>query len=216
MDYIIYCEKQGISFRGHRDDATTDASSNRGNFIALLEFRAKTDSVLANFIEKAPKNARYTSKTIQNELIDVSGVYIREHTCLTSNRGKFFSIIADEVTDSSNNHTVLGVCHRIPDYNNVHNPVIKEVFYDFVQLERTNSEKVCEKLIECHTSRSIDFNKVRAQIYDTTSSMSPAVGGLHGRFKALYQKAMYLPCNVHILNLELQNATNKKRYRCYE
>ena len=129
----------------------------------MLEFRAKTDSVLANFIEKAPKNARYSSKTIQNELIDVCGDYIREHTCLTSNRGKFFSINADEVTDSSNNHTVLGVCHRILDYNNVHHPVIKEVFYDFVQLERTNSETVCEKLIECHTSRSIDLTKVRAQ-----------------------------------------------------
>ena len=35
VDCIIYCGKQGISFRGHRDDATTDASSNRGNFIAL-------------------------------------------------------------------------------------------------------------------------------------------------------------------------------------
>ena len=44
VDCIIYCGKQGISFRGHRDDATADTSSNRGNFIALLEFRAKTDA----------------------------------------------------------------------------------------------------------------------------------------------------------------------------
>ena len=80
VDCIIYCGKQGISFRGHRDDATTDASSNRGNFIALLEFRANTDSVLANFIEKAPKNARSTSKTIQNELIDVCGDYMHQRT----------------------------------------------------------------------------------------------------------------------------------------
>ena len=161
------------------------------------------------FIEKAPRNAIYTSKTIQNELIDVCGDYMKEHTCLSSNRGKFFSIIAD-VTDSSNNHTVLGVCHRILDYNNVHHPVIKEVFYDFVQVERTNSETVCEKLIECHTSRSIDLTKVRAQTYDTTSSMSSAVGGLHGRFKALYQKAIYLPYFKSLHKFELQNATSKK------
>ena len=116
---------------------------------------------------------------------------------MTSNRGKFFSIIADEVTDtcSSNNHTV---CHRILDYNHLHHPVIKEVVYDFVQLERTNSETVCEKLIECHTSRSIDLIKVQAQTYDTISSMSSAVGGLDGRIKALYQKAIYLPCNAHL------------------
>ena len=83
------------------------------------------------------------------------------------------------------------MCHRILDYTNFHHPVAKEVL---VQLERTNSKIACEKLIECHTSRSIDLTKVQ-QTYDTTSSMSSGRGGgggggggVHGRFKALYEK----------------------------
>ena len=65
VECILYCGKQGIALRGHRDDATADCSTNRGNFIALLEFRAKTDERLKSFMDKCPCNAQYTSKVIQ-------------------------------------------------------------------------------------------------------------------------------------------------------
>ena len=80
----------------------------------------------------------------------------------------------------------LGVCHRMLDVSNPKLPVVKEVFFDFVELERTNSENVCKKLFECYKSRSIDLEKVRGQTYDTTSSMSSVVNGVHGRFQAFY------------------------------
>ena len=80
---------------------------------------------------------------------------------------------------------------------------VKEAFFDFVQLERTNSETVCTKLVECYTSRNIDVNKVRAQTYDTTSSMSSSLNGVQGRFRSNYPMTMYLPCNAHILNLSI-------------
>lgn len=57
---------QGISFRGHRDDATATDSANC--VYILVKFRAQTDDVLRNFIECAPKSGTYTSKTIQNNL----------------------------------------------------------------------------------------------------------------------------------------------------
>ena len=50
-------------------------------------------------------------------------------------------------------------------------------------------------------SRGIDLSKVRGQTYDTTGFMSSAVNGVHGRLQAIYNKAIYLPCNAHILNL---------------
>ena len=71
------------------------------------------------------------------------------------------------------------------------------MFFDFVQLDRRNSETVCNAIRECYTSRGIDLSKVRGETYDTTSSMSSAVNGLHGRFKAIYNKTIYLPCNAH-------------------
>ena len=70
---VAFCGKQGISLRGHRDDSTASQSSNTGNFLGLVQFRAENDDVLRTYLETAPKNALYTSKTIQNEMISVLG-----------------------------------------------------------------------------------------------------------------------------------------------
>lgn len=68
VDCIITCAKQGISFRGHRDDrpdVIENPYSNHGNFLELLSFRARGgDEMLKKHLETAPKNAVYTSKTI--------------------------------------------------------------------------------------------------------------------------------------------------------
>ena len=118
-------------------DATATDSANRGNFISLVKFRAQTDDILRNFIEHAPKNGTYTSKTVQNDLIDICGDYVREcRSAPVLKNNSFCSIIADKVTDSSNNHSVLGVSHRFLDVSDVAHRRIKEVFFDFVQLDR--------------------------------------------------------------------------------
>lgn len=72
---IIFCGKQNIALRGHRDDDKSFiCGSNSGNFKALLKFRSESgDLTLKDHLERAPKNATYISKTIQNELIEVTG-----------------------------------------------------------------------------------------------------------------------------------------------
>lgn len=68
---VCFCARQGLSFRGHRDDFTASEYGNKGNFVELVQFRAETDEVLRKHLETAPRNALYTSKTIQNEMIYV-------------------------------------------------------------------------------------------------------------------------------------------------
>ena len=68
----------------------------------LVRFRAETDPILATHLQEAPKNARYTSKGIQNELIDVVGQSIQLDIISEVQAAQFYSIIADEVTDVAN------------------------------------------------------------------------------------------------------------------
>ena len=46
---VSFCGKQGLSFRGHRDDSTALEDSNMGNFIELVRFRAENDDVLHTY-----------------------------------------------------------------------------------------------------------------------------------------------------------------------
>ena len=77
--------------------------SRSGNFHALLQFRIDAgDSVLKQHLQTASKNVKYTSKTIQNDMINVCGRLIQDKILCEVKQARFFSIIADEATDVAN------------------------------------------------------------------------------------------------------------------
>ena len=102
-DAILFCGQQGISLRGRRDDSTANSGlCNKGNFMALLEYSVRSgNAALAKHLKEAPKNALYTSKTNQNELIGCIGDHIRDSSISEINEVKWYSILCDEVTDVS-------------------------------------------------------------------------------------------------------------------
>ena len=59
----------------------------------------------------------------------------------------FFAIIADEVTDVHANQEVLSVCLRFLDNLNPEQPEVKEVFFDFVYLDKTDGESISRAII---------------------------------------------------------------------
>ena len=59
-------------------------------------------TVLAENIEKGAKNASYTSSDIQNQLITILSDHIRRKILDQVQKVPWLTIIADEVTDTSN------------------------------------------------------------------------------------------------------------------
>ena len=126
---IIFCGRQNISLRGHREG---DLSKNPGNFKVLLTFRIESgDQVLKHHFETASKVAKYTSKNIQNEIIFVIGKWIQRKILEELQGGsKFFSIIADESRDCSNKEQ-MPLIIRFENESNE----IQEMFVAFVECE---------------------------------------------------------------------------------
>ena len=117
---VIFCGRQALSLRGHSDDRVSwneFEERNPGNFIELLQFRAEHDHVLAQNLQSAPYNATYTSKTIQNEMIDAIGIVIRNNILKEVKNSKYYSIIADEVTDISNKEQLSLSVRYVTDEN---------------------------------------------------------------------------------------------------
>ena len=71
---VEFLAKQGLPFRGHGDDKVDFSSekTNRGNFIATLQLLPKTDPILNKHLVSAQKNAKYTSKTLQNQIVSIN------------------------------------------------------------------------------------------------------------------------------------------------
>ena len=83
---VTFCGYQTIALRGHRDDWSmidddSAGSIHSGNFHALLQFRIDAgDFILKEYLQTASKNAIYTSKTVQNDMIKACGRLILDKT----------------------------------------------------------------------------------------------------------------------------------------
>ena len=77
---VEFLAKQSLAFRGHRDDRVDFSSYeiNRGNFVARLQLQAKGNDPLQEHLLSSSRQARYTSKTIQNDVIHMYASKIKE------------------------------------------------------------------------------------------------------------------------------------------
>jgi len=101
VNTILFCGRQNIALRGHRDDGSllqddggqdeTSIVRNEGNFRALLKFR--TDNALKGHLESAASSATYISKTTQNELIKAARTVIKSKIVRRVAASKFFTIL---------------------------------------------------------------------------------------------------------------------------
>ena len=83
-------------------------------------------------------------------------------------RARFFSIIADEVTDVANCGE-LSIAVRY-----VLNGEIKEVFVDFVEMDRITGEVLAQNILQWFRIHGLSPTDMRGQCYDGASNMSGA------------------------------------------
>ena len=203
---IILCGKQNIPLRGHRDDSIGTAS-NKGNFHAILLLLGNSDKNLQEHLLTGRKNATSTSKTVQKEVIRITGGYIRAKvTQPIQKEDAFFSIIGDEVTDKYANQEILSVCLRFLDLNNDVSLKFKEVFFDYVNLDKTTGESIANAILSSLAENNIDVAFARGQAYDGSSAMSSEACGVRGRIRRIAPMALYTHCNSHVLNLSVAAA----------
>ena len=99
----------GLPFRGHRDDSQYHpnvgeySSGGVGNFMECFSYGVRGgDTELVNHLKACSKNASSISKTSQNELVYCCGKLIKDALIKDIKESNFFSILADEASDCSN------------------------------------------------------------------------------------------------------------------
>ncbi|XP_023764860.3 uncharacterized protein LOC111913372 [Lactuca sativa] len=100
---IRYLLHQGLPTRGHDE---SQGSSNKGNFIELLEWLAKHNEEVEKVVLKnAPKNLKVTSSSIEK---DITHACAKETTeAIIKELGEdYFAILADESADITHNEKI--------------------------------------------------------------------------------------------------------------
>ena len=212
VEQSVVHAKQQIALRGHRDyniDFAEAPAQNEGNFIAILRLLAESNPELKRHLISGPANARYTSKTVQNEIISVMADLIRDYFRQCLEETPQFALIADET--KSEGRKVLSVCLRLLDFADPTNPIQLEVLLDLCDLPRTTGSVIAATIRESLERQKVKIANCRGQAYDTTASMSLNKKGVQAEIAKHAPDAECQGCCLHSLNLVICHALNQSK-----
>lgn len=224
IDTLKFAAMQNIALRGHRDDGRIDPSGkfpdqNDGNFRMLLRLRIQSgDQELQDHLRCAAGSALYTSKTIQNELLQDILQLITEDVSKKVAASPLWAILADETTDRAQREQLAVVVRYLDRVNGKYvvreDPItLIDVFNQLgavdadeeVQLSGANISKV---LLEVISRCRLDTGHLIAQCYDGAAAMASAKVGVAKRLQEVAPLAHYYHCAMHGLNLSTSTINN--------
>ena len=200
VDCIITCVRQNLALRGHRDDAQhyldEEDPNNPGNFIEILKYGARCGNLMDLLFSDCASNQTYRSKTIQNEIIEICGELITEEIVNEIKDAKFFTVYC------SNVEQMAIVLRFIDNFFKV-----REEFLRFVPcMEGLSGEALSTEIKNFIQSVGLRMEECRGQGYDGAGNMAGKLSGVAARILQNYEKAVYVHCGSHILNLCVASA----------
>lgn len=217
---VLFCGRQDIALRGHREsdkeaacaeehsDSDEDelsvgsqraACSNRGNFRELLNLMKLENAEIRARFDSLPKNANYTSKDSQNEMLHAANCLIREQILTeVNNDGGIYFWIADEARDTSCSEK-MSICIRY-----LHGVVVKERFLGFVDLHQLDARSLTSSIVSFLEDMHLPLKNCVGQAYDGASVMSGEIAGVQTLIRQQSTfPCPYIHCHAHRLNLVL-------------
>ncbi|KAJ8931949.1 hypothetical protein NQ314_015090 [Rhamnusium bicolor] len=209
IETIVFCGRQELSLRGHRDSgklSLTEQKFNDGNLRALLRYQFRGgDLNLQDHIINANANATYISSDIQNELISITASHVQSLIVKKIEKSKFYSVLADETTDISRIEQ-FSLCIRYVDEDE-DGMKLREDFLTFVPVHDFTGATLASTLKETLVSLGLNLNNLRGQGYDGASAMRGSFRGVQSIIREAYPTAVYTHCASHCLNLCLSDAS---------
>ncbi|XP_037683692.1 zinc finger MYM-type protein 1 [Choloepus didactylus] len=195
IENILFLGKQCLLLQGNDQSVS---SVNKGNFLELLEIRAK-DKGEEIFRLMNSQVEFFNSTQIQNEIIEIIKTEMLQDIVNEINVSSAFSIICDETTDSTTKEQ-FSVCVRYPQKTSKA-ILIKERFLGFLDTEDISGTNL-HKIIKTYLQHiGVDLNKIRGQAYDSTTNLRGKFSKIATEFKKEEPRALYVHCYSHFLDL---------------
>ncbi|XP_065618794.1 uncharacterized protein LOC136062960 [Quercus suber] len=168
-------ETRGLAFRGHDE---SQGSSDKGNFLELLQFLGDHNESINEVLQKAPKNCKLTHHEIQKDIVNAIAHETSKAIIKDLDNG-FFSILIDESRDILVKEQMALVLRYVNQKR-----IIIERFLGIVHLASTTVLSL-KYVIECLLcEHNLSLSKLREQGYDEASNMKGDING----FKTLILK----------------------------
>ena len=194
LQNICFLGRQGLALRGHDDSES--------NFVQLLKLRGCDDQRIADWLQR--KSNKYTNPDVQNEILQLMALEILRNIAADLHNASFFTIMADECTDSANKEELV-LCFRwIDDHLEAH-----EEFIGLYQISNTSADTIVVVIKDTLIRMSLNLNRCRGQCYDGAAAMAGAHKGVATQISSEEPRALFTHCYGHALNLAAYEAMKK-------
>lgn len=194
-----------MAFQGGSQKIT---DPNCGNFLNLIKLLSKYYAPLAAHVDRLQKNSpSYLSAISQNEFILLCGQRIRTKLVNDIKERKYFSILFDSTPDSSRQDQISQVIRTV-ECKEMGCRVV-ESFIDFITTTNKTGLGLSKVIQEKLEMDGLDLMDCRGQGYDNGANMAGIYSGVQARILEINDKAKFLPCAAHSLNLVGVNAAEK-------
>uniref|UniRef100_H2ZSF8 DUF4371 domain-containing protein n=1 Tax=Latimeria chalumnae TaxID=7897 RepID=H2ZSF8_LATCH len=149
-------------------------------------------------MQTADRNTKYTSKTIQSEILEAAASCISDVIKEEVSRACKFALMADEAKDISNIKQ-LSVCVC---YVDIDSGKVKESFLCFVAMQKYGAVSIAQTILDEINKAGLSIKNCIAQCYDGASIMSGTMNGVQTVIREASQNPCpYIHCMAHRLNL---------------
>ncbi len=194
LSSIRYLSRQGLALRGHNESV----DQLDGNLCQLLLLLAESDKPMKEWLS----NRDYMSPDIVNELITIMGQSMLRNILVKVKEAMWYSIIADEATDVAHNEVMCISLRWVDAHYDIHEDVL-----GLVQLPDTKSKTLFSVIKDVLIRCSLSISMCRGQGYDGASNMSGIRNGVQALVKKECDRALYVHCLAHSLNLCVQQVS---------
>ena len=196
LSSVRFLARQGLAFRGH----TETSEAFEGNLYQLLQLRSEQNNHMRLWLKKR----EYISPDIVNEIIVLMGQNVLRTILAQIKTSMWFALIADEASDISHNEHM---CISIRWVNSRYE--INEDSLGLIQLPDTKAETLFGVIKDVLVRCSLPIAVCIGQAYDGASNMSGIRNGVHALVKRETDRALYVHCFAHSLNLCVQELSKR-------
>ncbi|XP_075634009.1 uncharacterized protein LOC142606583 [Castanea sativa] len=188
------------AFRGHDE---SDDSSDKGNFLELLQFLANHNDVINDVLQKTPKNSKVTHPDIQKDIVNAVA-YKTTNAIIEDLGSKFFSILVDESYDISIKEQMVVVLRYVDKKG-----IVTERFLGIAHVADTSALSLKAAIEFLFCKYSLSLSRLRGQGYDEVSNMQGEFNGLKTLILKENKSTFYVHYFAHQLQLTLVAIANK-------
>lgn len=170
------------------------------NYFQLLVLRASDSLDLKKWMDRKEKY-KWLSPAIANEILEDLAHATLRIICGFVRGSKYYSVMVDETPDASQKEQISICIRRVND-----NFEIEELFLGFYATEDTKSATLLKCLLDALCRLNFPIHYCRGQCFDGAANMSGQISGLQTLMRRQEQRALYVHCRGHNLNLVAQDS----------